>query len=361
MKALKTLVVALGVGPLLSGPVAASGPTAPFLPGIRPLGMGNAFVAVADDRNTLHYNPAGLARLDRTRVAGLGVHGGIDDEFLGVIRFIQDNEERFSDFDTVDQEFYDSLAPYDDRWVASDVQAYSDITRRGFGLGVYTTGRVQFKVDRGVYEPRVHANVFDDIVGVGAGAMALGRWDLDVGGALKVIGRRETTRALTAREVGDFDPQDMLDELAGSDNGFGMDLGARWQPAEAPVSLGLVLRDVATFVGGERVETAVDLGAAWRPNAAGWGPDRGVLLAADLRNTFESDDALGNKIHLGAEVRSPVFSLRGGFNQGYPTFGATLGLKVLELEYAYYGRELGVFPGAEGQYLHAVETRFGFF
>ena len=31
--------------------------------GVRPLGMGNAFVAVADDFNSLFYNPAGLARL----------------------------------------------------------------------------------------------------------------------------------------------------------------------------------------------------------------------------------------------------------------------------------------------------------
>jgi hypothetical protein len=31
--------------------------------GLRPLAMGNAFVAVADDYNALFYNPAGLARL----------------------------------------------------------------------------------------------------------------------------------------------------------------------------------------------------------------------------------------------------------------------------------------------------------
>ena len=31
--------------------------------GVRPLAMGNAYVAVADDFNALFYNPAGLARL----------------------------------------------------------------------------------------------------------------------------------------------------------------------------------------------------------------------------------------------------------------------------------------------------------
>ena len=33
--------------------------------GVRPLGMGNAYVGVADDFNAIFYNPAGLARLDR--------------------------------------------------------------------------------------------------------------------------------------------------------------------------------------------------------------------------------------------------------------------------------------------------------
>ena len=30
--------------------------------GIRPMGLGNAFEAIADDQNAFHYNPAGLAQ-----------------------------------------------------------------------------------------------------------------------------------------------------------------------------------------------------------------------------------------------------------------------------------------------------------
>lgn len=37
--------------------------------GARPAGMGNAFLAVADDANTLHYNPAGAARIVRTELS----------------------------------------------------------------------------------------------------------------------------------------------------------------------------------------------------------------------------------------------------------------------------------------------------
>ena len=45
--------------------------------GIRPLGMGNAFIALVDDQNVLWYNPAGLARVE-------GLHAHLMDYSLGV-------------------------------------------------------------------------------------------------------------------------------------------------------------------------------------------------------------------------------------------------------------------------------------
>jgi len=35
--------------------------------GVRPMSLGNAFEAIADDINALHYNPAGIAQIDRTK------------------------------------------------------------------------------------------------------------------------------------------------------------------------------------------------------------------------------------------------------------------------------------------------------
>jgi hypothetical protein len=355
-----TALAVLSIGALLAENVAA-GPASTGLPGIRPLGMGNAFVAVADDRNALYYNPAGLSNLDQTKISGIGLQGGIDDEFFEVIEFIQDNEERFADFDEIDQEFYESLAPYDDRWVSADAQAYVDVTRKNLGVGVYSLGRVGFSIDRGVYEPRVRAHVFDDIVALVGGSMDLGRYDLTVGGTLKGVWRRESRRALTSREVADFDPEEILDDLEGADAGFAMDLGVRWARPGSRWAVGAVLRDAAGFVGGEKIGAAFDLGTAWRPEIGDWGPVRGVLLAADLRNMLDSNEATGNKIHLGAEVRMPVVSVRGGVNQGYPAVGASIGLRFFELDYAFYGRELGEYPGSESQFLHTVEVRLGYF
>ena len=40
-------------------------------PGARPIGLGGAYVAIADDINSLFYNPAGLGRLYRTEITGV--------------------------------------------------------------------------------------------------------------------------------------------------------------------------------------------------------------------------------------------------------------------------------------------------
>lgn len=328
------------------------------LPGVRPLGMGDSFVAVADDRNALHTNPAGLASLRRWSLSGLGVSGGVDDRFFDAVHFIQGNEDAFADADLVDQEFVDSLAPFDDRWVATDATAYADFTRPGFGIGAYSAARLQLKIDRGVYEPRVRFAVSDDIVGIAGGAMDLGRGDLLVGASLKGIWRRESTRELTAREIADFDAGDVLDELEVADAGFALDLGVIRRREDSRLSLGAVVRDLGV-IAGETIDAAVDLGAAFRAYE-GPGIVKSVLLAADASDVFDGGVAAGNRLHLGAELRVPVLSLRGGFNQGYPSFGATFDARVLVLDYAYFGRELGEFPGSEGQYLHALEARLGF-
>ena len=47
---------------LMSGIAFCNTVRPPFIEGIRPLGMGGAFIAVADDYNLLQYNPANLAK-----------------------------------------------------------------------------------------------------------------------------------------------------------------------------------------------------------------------------------------------------------------------------------------------------------
>ena len=61
--------------------------------GTRPLGMGGAFVAVADDANTINWNPAGLPGLRRTEFTSTYsdlYKLGITHSYLGFVRNFSD-------------------------------------------------------------------------------------------------------------------------------------------------------------------------------------------------------------------------------------------------------------------------------
>lgn len=68
MKRTATLVLCAALALV---PVAASANFIETEVGARAMGMGGAFVAVADDVTALHWNPAGLATLDRIEVFGM--------------------------------------------------------------------------------------------------------------------------------------------------------------------------------------------------------------------------------------------------------------------------------------------------
>jgi len=55
------------------------------LGGVRPMGMGGAFVALADDTSAIMFNPAGLGQIDKARVAAAydRLYAGLGDDALG--------------------------------------------------------------------------------------------------------------------------------------------------------------------------------------------------------------------------------------------------------------------------------------
>ncbi len=84
MKRTATLVLCAALALI---PVAASANFVETEVGARAMGMGGAFVAVADDVTALHWNPAGLSSLEQTQVFGMrtsvyGVDGVAEDAAL---------------------------------------------------------------------------------------------------------------------------------------------------------------------------------------------------------------------------------------------------------------------------------------
>jgi len=69
----------------------------------------------------------------------------------------------------------------------------------------------------------------------------------------------------------------------------------------------------------------------------------------------------GYKVAMGAEARLLDFLLlRAGFHQGYPGFGLGLHPWLLHLDYAYFGEELGSYPGQRSSYNHLFSVGLSF-
>jgi len=78
MRTLTLAVIAAALAFALAAPAAAN--FVEVETGARAMGMGGAFVAVADDVTALHWNPAGLSTLDRIHVFGMRTSVyGVDD------------------------------------------------------------------------------------------------------------------------------------------------------------------------------------------------------------------------------------------------------------------------------------------
>lgn len=145
--------------------------------------------------------------------------------------------------------------------------------------------------------------------------------------------------------------------------GIDFDLGAtkkltEWQPFGCDVSVGMAIDNV---MGGKFNGTVFHpLSTTNRPDPAnrsfggGFSVHRDSLfLMHDPTLALETSD-IGNNtngsfyrtIHLGGETRViGVLLVRAGVNQGYATFGLGLDLKVVTIDAATYGEELGLNDG----------------
>jgi hypothetical protein len=238
--------------------------------GARAMGMGSAFVALADDPTSIHWNPAGLASIEKTQVT------------------VMHNE-----------------------WILDLRQEFAAVgTRLGPGtLGIGITGfyygdELERRSDTGVLEGHFGAN---DMVFAGAYALRLTS-GLDAGAGIRYI------RAM-------IDQEDATTVAA--------DLGARYHVSNS----GLMLGAAVTNLGGDAkfVEEEFAIPLTWRAGAA-WSRDVEALkgrgtVSAEYRQAREDD----GKFHLGGEYAyRDRLALRAGGAFGYDDQDLSFGLGLMK-------------------------------
>jgi hypothetical protein len=380
------------------------------MPSAQVIGMGGAGVGLAGPETAFFYNPAHFAKLGllRPRIEILGVRAEASTKIFEDVDFFFDRvEPAISEGDGIDYPldqderdlFVDALAqgarPTVGQAAVMAPSVMFGVGNFGFGAGVFanTTTRYRFR-DNGSGIPIIDLFGQGDAMAVVGAAAAIPTTNLSVGLTGKYVQRYIGYKF---EELLAIDPDsEQLYVINGSTVTF--DLGLQYTDVfgmlPGSLDFGLAIYDL---VGGSfdyEEYRAIDLtgedgddpdelasiladfedrdgnpsfriGASYGvPRLAALPIFSDVDVALDYvsENTSESDQPFLSKFRLGGQATLAGFlALRAGVSQGYPTFGAGIETRFMQLGYVFYGVEDGRLPGQIERYNHLVQVRFGLF
>lgn len=368
---------------------AEAGPTSPFVPGIRPLGMGGTFMAIADDTNAMFYNPAGLSRVDETYISFLDMRFETSQDTIDLGKYFWDNQDRLQGKGayTTDNPMSNLTTEDINKLTSVHVKFRYDLdvlsmAWRNFAMGVYGNLNLDVSIkQQGLFDMRVGAVAESDLLVPISYAheiniqglndffddcLAGGR--LSLGGTVKVFQRRSINENLSLFEIDGFTKVDPLTGKSRLDNdvdnfvkgtmGYGFDLGTLYHVNQLYSNFAIVVRDLYTSIGDETVKPDLGFGYAYRPPWT-FGPFKNFIFAFDLDGINDSTLTFFNKWHMGFETTFiGIFGLRVGAYQGYPSLGVSLFGRAIQ--YANYSVEKGDYPGQIEERRHTLSFGFNF-
>jgi hypothetical protein len=382
----------------------AWGRTGPEHRTLRPLAMGNAFVAVVDDKDAMHYNPAGLNLMGRLGNANLrpemsryplnkfDMHMDFlgtaipVDEALDILRFYQDHQGSFQSMDDLqkDSNLVSDLSAFDRRPVKVAVLHGGELAMHNFGMAYWADAQMAPYADVGVVLPQAGVEFIQlDIVGQIAGATSYFDDRLSVGLGYRLAKREQMGNfqvALTDLSNNDGRKsvqeaiQDSVDEKLKefgdlSTLGHAIDAGVLWQQTR-DLRFGAAVQNLFMVLNHHAVTPEFTLGAAYSPmlleNNGRW--KRKVNFAMDLEDLLNNDRNYKplNKVNMGAEWEQTLIPwvLKGrlsmGMKGGYLTagLGGTL-FTIFHYEAATWAEEGGYYTGQTEERYYVMKFGVG--
>jgi len=214
---------------LMSGAIVANPPNVDYRD-IRALGMGGTGVTTMRGFAATMYNPACLVHTNFD-LDVVSFQGTVGKDVTDLVRFFDDNQDIFDNWDTATREQRDQLlegmTTFDDNWMGFGIYPQVGFVTNGLALGVYGAANVEFRADKGIIDPRVYMRGVADYVLTVAYARELPidivPHRLYVGASVKVIRRYQATSIKLS--ASDLDIEQAYDTLVEQSlSGFGLDL-----------------------------------------------------------------------------------------------------------------------------------------
>ncbi|MDD5688209.1 MAG: PorV/PorQ family protein [Elusimicrobia bacterium] len=237
--------------------------------GAKQEGMGGAQAAVAEDVNSVYWNPAGLGSVSATELSfmHLSHFEGISYEYLAIGHPISEDSTiglqiMYLNYGSIRKTLEDVYGAYD---TAGSLGNYS---AKDMG-GAISYGK---QVDE----------------------------TINIGGSLKMVSQKIDTD---------------------SASGFGLDLGAEYVPVKGGIQLGLAVQNIGGKVGSDSLPGNIKAGLGKKLSV--FESENNLTIAADINYGLDTDSMREN---IGMELLiAEMLSIRAGYKIGYDEESYTLG------------------------------------
>jgi len=370
----------------------------PRLRSYRSLSMGGTGVAIVDDRDAVHLNPAGLTQIGargtflpldtlgywRQRLELQWDFTGLDlpmGTLLDLYDYQNRNSKYFKNTDTLlnHPEVYDGLYQFDRKPVPLNWHGQAEWEMHDYGAGAWGEIEPSVLFDHGSILPsaEVGLRMVQAVELATARSFIDDRLSLGVGYRVAVVTNETRYIGLTEAQNGKFTKMatDLGDStykhlLRTGDWGQGLDLGMLWFQTPG-LRYGAAIQNLGMKLDHKFVTPNLSLGTAWAPQSFQrndkWG--RRINFAVALDEVLDDENGYKplSKIGFGMEWTQTVIPkilsgrLSGGFKGGYPTFGIQGELfRFLQCEAVTYSDELGTETGTLEQRYWLIKFGFGF-
>lgn len=360
-------LTALGATTSLCGatPTKSSRPWTHF--GIRPLAMGNAFVAVADDYNAIFYNPAGLGRLDSFDGETINPRLEISEsvgEFAKSVADLASGSSTSAVIDLIEKN------TGKDQYLSLGLTPHLIFPNFGFGIGANSEASfawhrslaIDILAGLDLVLPISFAfNAFEDRLSIGASVK--GRFRTGVDDRFSM----DDFSAFTSSDAENTD-KPSLDDYVSNGYGIGADIGLLFTPTDVmEPTLGVSITDI----GGtpfktpsqlknyaavpEIIEQSINLGFSLKPIKQG---KFQVLTTMDV-HSINQGYSFGKKLNFGLEASYGSWGkIQTGLHQGYLSAGMLLDIGFFNLSLATYSVELSEYSGYREQRRYTAQFKF---